>query len=595
MRAIMVMFDSLKRDYLPNYGCDFMALPNFKRLEQHAVRFDNFYAGSMPCMPARREIHSGRYNFLHRGWGPLEPFDDSMPELLKQNGIHTHLVSDHYHYWMDGGSNYHSKYSTWENIRGQEGDYWQADLTTDPDICTLSELNGRGSNSLFDQDKINRLYMNSEEMHPQNRTFKAGLSFLERNAGAQDWFLQIECFDPHEPFFALPEYQEKYKEITDRYEGGHIDWPQSGPVMESDELAEYIRCQYQALLDQCDQNLGKVLDLMDHENMWEDTMLIVNTDHGLLIGERNWWSKNVMPYYNEIINLPFFFYDPRVKTNETSCDKLAQTIDICPTLLDFFGVAIPESVQGKPLPLALAGETIHPYVLFGLHGAHINITDGRYVYMRAPISPDNAPLYEYTLIPTRTHERISTRYFQDVTLADAFDFTKGCKTMKLDLSGDNNPNLNVFRYGSRLYDLSEDPGQTNLVDNPEQELLMIREMASLMRANDAPKEQYQRVGIPDEGIMTETELFTQREAVKEHILANPLPEFTWSPAASSQFKTLLAILNDDTITEAFRRYIKDHDITKVMPEHIYDFAGGFVDSDYLAKVMFFLKQSERFD
>ncbi len=42
----------------------------------------------MPCIPARREQHTGRYNFLHRGWGPLESFDDSLPELLKKNGVY---------------------------------------------------------------------------------------------------------------------------------------------------------------------------------------------------------------------------------------------------------------------------------------------------------------------------------------------------------------------------------------------------------------------------------------------------------------------------------------------------------------------------
>ena len=92
MKAIMVMFDSLNRRMLSTYGCTDCHTPNFDRLAQRAVTFDNCYVGSMPCMPARRELHTGRYNFLHRSWGPLEPFDDSMPEMLKKSGIYTHLV-----------------------------------------------------------------------------------------------------------------------------------------------------------------------------------------------------------------------------------------------------------------------------------------------------------------------------------------------------------------------------------------------------------------------------------------------------------------------------------------------------------------------
>ncbi len=91
----MVMFDSLNRHLLPPYGADGTHAPNSRRLAERTVTHDTCYAGSMPCMPARRELHTGRHDFLHRGRGPLEPFDDSMPEILKRHGVHTHLVSDH--------------------------------------------------------------------------------------------------------------------------------------------------------------------------------------------------------------------------------------------------------------------------------------------------------------------------------------------------------------------------------------------------------------------------------------------------------------------------------------------------------------------
>lgn len=73
MRCVMVMFDSLCRRFLEPYGCTDTFTPNFARLARHSVRFDRCYVGSLPCMPARRELHTGRYNFLHRSWGPIEP------------------------------------------------------------------------------------------------------------------------------------------------------------------------------------------------------------------------------------------------------------------------------------------------------------------------------------------------------------------------------------------------------------------------------------------------------------------------------------------------------------------------------------------
>ena len=124
----MVMYDSLSKRTLPIYGDTQTDAPNFARLADKCTIFDNFYAGSMPCMPARRELHTGRYNFLHRSWGPLEPFDNSMPEILKKNGVYTHLVSDHLHYWGDGGATYHSRYSSWECVRGQVADRWVGEV-----------------------------------------------------------------------------------------------------------------------------------------------------------------------------------------------------------------------------------------------------------------------------------------------------------------------------------------------------------------------------------------------------------------------------------------------------------------------------------
>ena len=163
MKAIVVMFDSLNRKYLPAYGGDWTGLTNFRRLEQKTVTFDTCYGGSMPCMPARREMHTGRYNFLHRSWGPIEPFDDSVPEMLKQNGVHTHLTTDHNHYWEDGGATYHNRFSTFEFFRGQEGDPWKGEVAN-PDIPeSLSWRDGK----LWRQDWINRRYLAASTSTPR--------------------------------------------------------------------------------------------------------------------------------------------------------------------------------------------------------------------------------------------------------------------------------------------------------------------------------------------------------------------------------------------------------------------------------------------
>ncbi|MFO7635040.1 MAG: sulfatase [Caldilinea sp.] len=485
MKAIMVMFDTLNRRHLPPYGCEWTHAPNFARLAERTVVFENAYVSSMPCMPARRELHTGRYNFLHRSWGPLEPFDDSMPELLKQHGIHTHLITDHQHYWEDGGATYHTRYSTCELIRGQEGDPWKGvvgDFPTPPKTTNHPD-------AMWRQDWINRSYMPEEQDQPQPQVFQLGEEFIRRNADADDWFLQIETFDPHEPFFT----HEKYKELYPHgYDGPHFDWPPYAPVTEPPEMVEHMRFEYAALLSMCDHYLGKVLDLMDELNLWDDTMLIVNTDHGFLLGEHAWWAKMVQPMYNEIAHVPLLIWDPRSRIQGQRRRSLVQMIDMAPTLLDYFDVPIPVDMQGRPLRAVIEDDQpLREAGLFGIFGGHVNVADGRYVYMRSCASPDNEPCFEYTLMPTHMRSRFDVDELQDIQLAEPFSFTKGCRLIKAPARFRFNPSP----YGTMLFDVQEDPEQQTPLTDAELEDRLLRHLVALMRENDAPSEQFERLGI----------------------------------------------------------------------------------------------------
>ena len=185
MKAIMLMFDSLNRRLLPNYGCDWTHTPNFRRLGEKTATFDRCFVGSMPCMPARRELHTGRYNFLHRCWGPVEPYDDSMPEMLKNAGVYTHLVTDHAHYWEDGGATFHERYSSFEFVRGQEGDAYLGQIKDPympPSVKMPGSMGGRNLSKYTREDWVNRAQIHEEEDFPIAKTFHKGLAFMERNA-----------------------------------------------------------------------------------------------------------------------------------------------------------------------------------------------------------------------------------------------------------------------------------------------------------------------------------------------------------------------------------------------------------------------------
>ncbi len=481
MKAIQIMFDSLNRRTLPPYGCDWVHAPNFRRLAERSVTFDHAYVGSMPCMPARRELHTGRYNFLHRSWGPLEPYDDSMPEILKTNGVYSHLSTDHYHYWEDGGGTYHPRYSSFEFFRGQEGDLWQG-VVRPPD---MPEHLGIAQ----PHDILNREYMDREERQPQYCTFQNGLEFIRRNHGDDNWFLHIETFDPHEPFFT----QEQYKDLYPHdYDGPLFDWPTYGTVTETPEQAQHCRYENAALVSMCDAHLGKVLDAMDELGLWDDTMLIVNTDHGFLLGEHDLWAKCAVPFFGEVAHTPLFIWDPRSGRAGERCPSLVQTIDLPATILEFFGLDVPGDMQGVPLREAIASDaTIRDAALFGMHGAHVNVTDGRYVYMRAPARDDNQPLYNYTLMATHMRGPFRPEELTGLEVAEPFSFTKDCQLIKCPA----NPWFDVQKFGTLLFDLETDPGEQHPLDDPKVERQMIGHLTRLMEWNDAPPEQFERLGL----------------------------------------------------------------------------------------------------
>ncbi|WP_249522961.1 sulfatase [Modestobacter marinus] len=558
MRAIVLMFDSLNRHMLPPYGDTFVDAPNFARLAERTVTFDDFYAGSMPCLPARREMHTGRYNFLHRSWGPLEPFDDSMPEQLKQAGVHTHLATDHQHYFEDGGGDYHTRYSTWEFFRGQEDDPWKGVVPrpTDP---VVSHPGPPFYQAMRRQDVINRSYMPTEADHNQTRTVDAGIHFLETNADADNWLLQLELFDPHEPFFTHEEHKKRY---AHEYDGPEFDWPGYQKVTEPAAQVEHARYEYAALVSMCDASLGRLLDFMDGHDMWADTMLIVNTDHGFLLGERGWWAKAVMPWFNELVRLPFFMWDPRTGERGTRCGALAQTIDIAPTLLRFFGLEPTADVQGHDLAeVQAAARSLRLGALFGAHGGHVNVTDGRHVYMRAPAEAANAPLDEHTLMPTHMRSRFGVDELTSWEPAEPFSFTKGLRTMRVPAAGARS---NPWVHGTLLFDLATDPGQEHPLADDDVELRMLRLLARLMHDNDAPASQFQRLGIPFDEEAGVEHLLVRRQADRAAATAEPLPPLAELPAVDLLTEPLLRLLQDDRARAVVERHAPELTQTELL-------------------------------
>lgn len=321
------------------------------------------------------------------------------------------------------------------------------------------------------------------------KTFRAGEEFIKRHKDSDQWYLQIESFDPHEPFYV----PDQYRSLYDLKGPQKMDWPAYGPVdakKSSDELDE-MRREYASLVTMCDHYLGEVLDLFDEYNLWKDTLLIVNTDHGFLLGEHDLMGKNFPPMYDELIHLPFFIHVPE---DQYTGDRqsLSQTIDVPATLLDYFGVQNTEDMDGHSLRGAIeTGINTHDYTCFGGHGSSFGITDGHYKYFKAA-NKENQPFVECTLMPTNMRGFFSAESLKQSILFPGDRFSHGIPYLKVNAK----TYMNSFKFGNLLFDLDHDPDEKdNLLPNNEIEEHFKQVIRRKMEQSEAPEEEYQRLEL----------------------------------------------------------------------------------------------------
>src|SRR3990170_1259112 len=102
--------------------------------------------------------------------------------MLRKSGVYTHMVTDHQHYWEDGGSTYHNRFNSYEFFRGQEGDRWKGRVPAPEE-----KISDNHNLAIRRQDEINRLYLADEMDHPQTQVFDAGIEFVRTNVDRDRW------------------------------------------------------------------------------------------------------------------------------------------------------------------------------------------------------------------------------------------------------------------------------------------------------------------------------------------------------------------------------------------------------------------------
>ena len=502
--VVVLLLDSLNRHEIGAYGGTQFDTPNLNRLSARATTFTNHHTGSLPCIPARHDLLVGAWDFLWRPWGSVELWEEPITASLRRRGVITQLITDHPHLFEVGGENYHTDFTAWAYERGHESDPWK----TRPDPSWLgTPTYGRG-HTHYDNS---RGYFRGEEEFPGPRTMQATARWLLDDAPAhrakgEPFFLFVDEFDPHEPFDTPEQWATRY---DDSWEGPHLTWPpyavdalKNGVITERD--AVQIRAQYGGKLSMIDHWLGKVLDALDATNAWDDTVVILTSDHGHYLGDRDVygrdvWGKPGVPVYKPLGHIPLMVAWPGKPA--TTSNVLTTSTDIHATIADVFDAPISHVAHGSSLVPVMTGEATHvrDWLLTGVWGREVQLVTDNWRYTRGP-SGDNMP-----------HSMWSNRW-STMPIASMPDYRMPMPDARATLDFMPGSTIPVIRqpfregdmlpfwayakqYETLLFDRKEDPSETtnrisDSIANDAEELLR----TALLEVN-APSEHFERLSL----------------------------------------------------------------------------------------------------
>ena len=330
MNVLIYVLDALRADHVACYGYDRDTTPTIDRIAEEGVRYENCFSPATWTKPVGASLLTGAYPPLHGTRSREDVFDADitrLPETLSEVGITS------------------TGFSTMGNVSASIGygrgfDTYR-DLYKDSDIVAKRQTRDTDSEELEHEDRDEIALPRAEDLSD------SVVEWLETDAG-DDFFAFCWSIEPHMPY----DPPEGYRDYTDPEYDGPVDGQRDTlPDVETDADLEQLKALYDGGISYNDDELGRIVDALETQGIYDETMIVVLGDHGDAFNEHDRLTHGHLPY-DELIHVPLVVkpatesgIEPQV-VEETAC-----LVDVPATVMSATGVTdVPETVEGRELP-----------------------------------------------------------------------------------------------------------------------------------------------------------------------------------------------------------------------------------------------------
>jgi arylsulfatase A-like enzyme len=371
LNVLLLIIDSVRPDFVGAYGAPRIQTPNIDALAAGSLRFNRAFPEAMVTIPARRSIFTSKRIFPFRnhkvipelgtspGWAPITDNEHTWTTILRDNGYYLAQVTDNPHTgFTHVYKPFRLSYDRFISILGQSG------FVKPPESVPMSVVNHWLPPVLRDDRYVPgmRKYLANtgagvdEEQTCAARVFKQAAEMLGEVKDREPFCYVVDCFDPHEPWSPPKKYIDMYGDLD--YDGPEIGVTRYGlSGYLTDEQLRRLRAIYAAELTMTDRWLGHFMDRFYELGLDENTVVLMLSDHGYLLGDRGYAGKVPSEMHPELAQVPFMIRHPSGTSAGEVNPYFASTHDVGTTLLSMVGIDPPDYLEGADLSPLFDGDS----------------------------------------------------------------------------------------------------------------------------------------------------------------------------------------------------------------------------------------------